>query len=56
MLLFALGRRSLRSGPLLGVKEVPTRLLLTGVVLGSGWGVLMLTLAPDGSCAAGSYG
>ena len=49
-LLFALGRRSLRAPGLLRASEAPTRLLLTGVMLASGWGALItlvLTLAPD---------
>ena len=49
-LLFALGRRSLRAPGLLAAADAPTRLLLTGVMLASGWGALItlaLTLAPD---------
>jgi len=49
-LLFALGGRSLRAPGLLRASEAPTRLLLTGVMLASGWGALItlvLTLAPD---------
>lgn len=49
-LLFALGSHALRAPSLLRASEAPTRLLLTGVMLASGWGALItlvLTLAPD---------
>ena len=50
VLLFALGARSERAAGLQGASEAPTRLLLTGVILASGWGALItlvLALAPD---------
>jgi iron complex transport system permease protein len=49
-LLFALGRPALRTPNLASASDAPTRLLLTGVMLASGWGALItlvLTLAPD---------
>jgi iron complex transport system permease protein len=49
-LLFALGRPALRGPSLASASDAPTRLLLTGVMLASGWGALItlvLTLAPD---------
>ena len=49
-LLFALDRPALRGPSLASASDAPTRLLLTGVILASGWGALItlvLTLAPD---------
>lgn len=49
-LLFGLGQRSLRSQDLRASAQAPTRLLLTGVMLSSGWTALIsmvLTLAPE---------
>ena len=49
-LLFALGRPAWRGATLAGASDAPTRLLLTGVMLASGFGALItlvLALAPD---------
>jgi iron complex transport system permease protein len=50
MLVFALARRDFARQQLFGALDASPRLLLTGVIMASGWGAvitLMLTLAPD---------